>query len=54
MGDYKGNNTEASCFYYSLIETTKQNGLNPHLYLAYIFKQAPLITNKTEWEYLLP
>ncbi len=47
-GSPKG--AEASCFYYSLIEIAKQNGLNPHLYLAYIFNQVPLITDKTEWK----
>jgi len=32
---------KASAMIYSLIETAKENGLNPYLYLTYIFKNAP-------------
>ena len=39
---------------YSIIETGKQNGLNPYAYLHYIFTKAPLITDEAEWETLLP
>jgi len=31
----------ASAVLYSIIETTKENGLNPHKYLAFIFQNAP-------------
>ena len=31
----------ASAIMFSIIETAKENGLNPFKYLAYIFKNAP-------------
>ena len=37
-----------------MIETAKQNGLNPHAYLHYIFTRIPKITEAKEWEALLP
>jgi transposase len=45
---------EASCAIYSLIETAKQNDLNPFAYLYYILDRAPKITDDTEWDELLP
>jgi len=45
---------ESSCTIYSVIETAKQNGLNPHAYLHYIFSEVPKITEAQEWEALLP
>lgn len=45
---------DASCAVYSIIETAKQNGLNPYAYLHYIFTRVPGITAETEWEELLP
>lgn len=44
----------SSCAIYSIIETGKQNGLDPYAYLHYIFTKAPLITDEAEWETLLP
>jgi len=32
---------KASAIIYSIVETAKENGLNPYSYLAYIFKNAP-------------
>ena len=48
------NGAEASCFMYSLIETAKQNNLNPYNYLSFIFEQAPLIKEAADWKTLLP
>jgi transposase len=44
----------ASCAMYSLIETAKQNGLNPFSYLYYVLDRAPRITDSAEWDQLLP
>jgi hypothetical protein len=35
------NGARASAVYYSLIETARENGLNPFEYLSWIFTQAP-------------
>jgi len=51
-GSPKG--AEASCFYYSLIETAKQNKIDPYSYLAYVFREVPRIKQPSEWEALLP
>ena len=51
-GNPKGANS--SCGMYSLIETAKQNGLNPFDYLYYVFSKAPLVKNEQAWEALLP
>jgi len=48
------NGAKASCAIYSLIETAKQNGLNPFSYLFYVLDRAPRITDDTEWDQLLP
>jgi len=32
---------KASAILYSIVETAKENGLNPYEYLTYIFKNAP-------------
>lgn len=44
----------ASCAIYSLVETAKQNGLEPFAYLHYVFQQAPHITTPGGWDNLLP
>jgi transposase len=44
----------ASCAVFSLVETAKQNGLEPFAYLHYVFQQAPHITTNTGWDELLP
>ena len=44
---------DASCFFYSLIETAKANNLNPYDYLRWIFKTAPRLS-KAQYENLLP
>jgi len=45
---------DSSCAIYSIIETAKQNGMNPYAYLHYIFSQVPQMTANAEWEELLP
>ena len=45
---------ESSCFMYSLIETAKQNGLNPYGYLYHIFKEVPSFEDEKDFEKLLP
>jgi transposase len=45
---------ESSCGMYSLIETAKQNGLEPFRYLYALFQRSPFITSENEWEDLLP
>lgn len=44
----------ASCAIFSLVETAKQNGLEPFAYLHYVFQQAPHITTHAGWDELLP
>lgn len=44
----------ASCAIYSLVETAKQNGLDPFAYLNYVFEQAPLMHAPEDWDQLLP
>jgi hypothetical protein len=39
---------------YSLIETAKQNGLEPFRYLYALFHCCPLITDEKDWAVLLP
>ncbi len=42
---------------FSIIETAKENGLNPYAYLVYIFKNAPnwdILDNINILELLLP
>ena len=45
---------ESSCGMYSLIETAKQNGLEPFRYLYALFHCCPLIVDEQEWTELLP
>jgi transposase len=45
---------ESSCGIYSLIETAKQNGLEPLLYLRELFERCPLANSSDDWEKLLP
>jgi hypothetical protein len=37
---------QASAIIYSIIETSKENGLNPYEYLKYIFEQLPNVDTK--------
>ena len=48
------NGADASCTIYSLIETAKQNGLNPFSYLYYVLSEVPQITKTDDWDQLLP
>ncbi len=45
---------ESSCFMFSLIETVRQNGINPYGYLVHVFTKAPEISDSGNWEDLLP
>ena len=45
---------ESSCGMYSLIETAKQNGCEPLLYLRTLFEKAPHASSIEDWEKLLP
>jgi transposase len=45
---------KSSCGMYSLIETAKQNNLNPLIYLTALFEKVPLAQTKADWEALLP
>jgi transposase len=45
---------QASCIFYSLIETAKANGIEPFGYFRYIFKRIPLIDNPVDYKKLLP
>ena len=45
---------ESSCGMYSLIETAKQNGIEPLAYLRGLFEKAPLAASPEDWEKLLP
>ena len=40
----------SSAIIYSIIETAKENGLNPMVYLTYLFEQLPQLTNWTDPE----
>ena len=44
----------ASCNLFSIIETAKQNGMNPYGYLYYILSRLPEVESTGEWETLLP
>jgi len=48
---------KASAIIYSLVETAKENSLNPLLYLTYLFEKLPTLadpTNEAELDSLLP
>ena len=45
---------ESSCGMYSLIETAKQNGIEPLRYLRTLFEKAPHASSDEDWEKLLP
>ena len=45
---------DASEFFFSLIETAKENNLNPGDYLEYVCSKGPYCKTKEEWETLLP
>jgi len=45
---------ESSCGIYSLIETAKQNNVEPLLYLRTLFEKAPFANSSEDWEKLIP
>ena len=44
----------ASANLYSLVETARANGAEPHAYLAHLFAQLPTATTLEHFEALLP
>ncbi len=44
---------DASCFFFSMVETAKENGLNPEDYLEYILTYGPS-TPEDQYDTLLP
>lgn len=48
------NGAKASATFFSLIETAKANGLEPHAYLRYIFEKMPLAETTEDYRELLP
>ena len=53
---YTPRGAQASAITYSIIETAKENGLNPRAYLQYLFEELPNrdLKDPTTWEALLP
>jgi transposase len=45
---------DASCFFFSLIETAKQNDLDPYWYLKWVFDQAAEMKDEINPEKILP
>ncbi len=47
---------QASAITYSIIETAKENGLNPRAYLQYLLEELPNhdLTDLATWEALMP
>ena len=45
---------DSSCGMYSLIETAKQNGVEPLKYLRCLFEKAPYASSPEDWKKLLP
>ena len=44
----------ASANLYSLVETAKANGIEPHAYLSLLFAQLPYLTTVEDYETMLP
>jgi transposase len=51
-GSPKG--ARASAIYFSLIETAKANGLEPHAYIRHLFEMIPMAETKEDLKRLLP
>jgi len=45
---------KSSCGMYTLIETAKQNNIEPLSYLRSLFEKAPFAASPEDWESLLP
>ena len=45
---------DASCFFFSLIESAKLQGLNPADYIEYVCTFGPYCRNEGEWKNMLP
>ena len=48
------NGAKASANLYSLVETCKANGVEPHAYLSMLFQRLPTLTTVEHFEALLP
>ncbi len=48
------NGAEASAVIYSVVETTKANGLDPFRYLSHLFEKMPNLPDPAQCEELLP
>ena len=44
----------ASANLYSLVETAKANGVEPHAYLSHLFERLPQLTTVEDYEAMLP
>lgn len=51
---HTANGATASANLYSLVETAKANGLEPHAYLTHLFAELPKATSLADFEALLP
>jgi transposase len=45
---------DSSCGIFTLIETAKQNSIEPLVYLRALFEKAPLASSSNDWQKLLP
>jgi len=45
---------QASCTFFSLIQTAKENGLEPYAYLKHLFEKIPIAKTIEDYEELLP
>lgn len=54
MFSYTPKGADASAVLYSLVETAKANGIDPHDYLCLIFKELPLRATESQLQELLP
>ncbi|QEN06323.1 transposase domain-containing protein [Thiospirochaeta perfilievii] len=45
---------DSLCFFYSIIETAKLNGLNPYAYLKWLFENVVLLSEGESMEHLTP
>jgi transposase len=45
---------QASALFYTLIETAKENGLEPYAYFLYLFDRLPHAITEDDWKQLLP
>ena len=44
---------KSSAIYFSLIETAKENGLDPYRYLTWVLKAAPMLKEQNQFDELV-